>query len=220
MENKYATPFMDFLKSDRQKFVIFISRKQYAIVMDNGLTHDEMIKQLVNMTRPNEVVDELGMPLDPNNSYINDTIVILGYRNPLYVQVQFPERDKISQEQFNCFKELVDTIKEYKKINKDPDSRVCAFANNGFKIETKDYINNLDELLNNISNYVVDTPTNSYELVAGRSLIEKENIVENNIEDKEHVLVKTQGYGSFDILLLFTLLSSITFLVIGILLFI
>ena len=86
MENKYAESFTDYLKGNVKKYMIFISRRQYAIIKADA-DHGDMAKSLISKMRPSEKMDAIGNPLDENNSHYNDTIGLLGYRKPCYMQI-------------------------------------------------------------------------------------------------------------------------------------
>ena len=174
MKNEYASPFSEFLESDSKKYVAFISKRQYVIEIDQSFAHEYMTENLAEITRPNMLMDNFGNPIDKNNSYYNDTIILLGYRDPFYMQIQFPERDKISLEQFNCLKEVLNDVKNHRlKHQDDTEFSVFAFGNENFQIEIKDYKDCLDELLESCSKYIEEPILLPEEVIIGKEICTK-----------------------------------------------
>ena len=235
MNNEFKTPFSEFLKSDNKKYVIFISRRQYAIEIDKSYAHEYMTKDLVKKTRPDEKVDEFGNPVDVNNAFYNDTIVLLGYREPFYMQIEFPRRDKITKEQFECLKDIISDVEKHRANNKDDSEfTVFAFGNNNFDLEAKNYTYNLDELISNCQKEIVDSSYLPDEVIIGKEIKEKKQVSETQVDEMLHQMeenkidengnivlgeyeeLKLMGFSSSSMLMLFTLFSSITLLILGI----
>ena len=235
MNNDFATPFSEFLESENKKYVIFISRRQYAIEIDKSYAHEYMTKDLVKQTRPDEKIDDFGNPIDPNNAFYNDTIVLLGYREPFYMQIEFPRRDKITKEQFECLKRIISDVEKHRANHKDDSEfKVFAFGNNNFNLEAKDYTDNLAELIDNCEKEIVDNDYLLDEVIIGKEIKAKTQLTEaeidemvkqmeeNKIDENGNIVLgeyedlKLMGFSSSSMLMLFTLFSSITLLILGI----
>ena len=77
--NEYATPFSEYLKNGREKFSCVITKSQYTIEIGKIYTHEGMVKDLIQKTRPDIEIDNWGNALNENESYINSNIIIVGY---------------------------------------------------------------------------------------------------------------------------------------------
>ena len=228
MKNKYETPLSEFLEGNGNKYVLFISKKQYAIEIDTSYAHEYMTKDIAKKTRPNMQMDDFGNPIDPNNSHFNDTIVALGYRKPFYMQIQFPERDRITQEQFDCLKWVLEDAKKYHLEHPEEEFKVFAFGNPNFELEPKDYQDNLDELLESVSKYITASTNMADEVIIGKahkqelSIEEAANAIVDNMANNpilgpdSSYKLKIKGYSSILLLSLLTALISACILLFGV----
>ena len=111
MENNYSLPFENYIENANKygKFAMVITKSQYAIEV-NKLTHEEMAADLIKKTRPDIKIDVWGNALNPEESYDNGNILILGYPN--YVLIELPKEEMLSNEQFKCLKNILLDIKK------------------------------------------------------------------------------------------------------------
>lgn len=158
-ENMYEIPFSDYIEhaNSYNKFAIVITKSQYAIEV-NGLTHEEMIADLIKKTRPDIKTDGWGNALNPDETYNNGNIVIAGYEN--YVLVELPRKEMLSNEQFECLKNIFYEVKKYNDSNKEKgygiNYQLDVYGVGNIDIEYADYQDKIDELINKLGNYVSD----------------------------------------------------------------
>lgn len=230
MDNKYATDFSSILESNCEKFLIFISRKQYAVICGND-RHSEMCKKLVTKTRPNMKINDNGDPINPDDSFYNDTIVLLGYRQPLYLEIEFPIIGKITREQFICLKEVLDALKKH-RLKHQTDSDYNVIVNSPtFGITFEDFKNKIDELVEKCSKNIDESLALTNEIIIGKEFKQTKSLAEieidellkqmadNKIDESGNPIVqnygeyKTMGFSSAAMLALFIAFCSITILI-------
>lgn len=232
----YATNLCEFLNGNYYRFVIVISKNQYAMGIDTALTHEGMLVDLIKRIRPNMEIDGFGNAINKNDSYTNDSIVVMGEKG--YMSIQLPNRDRISKEQFDCLTEILYYVKNYNYMaecsNNDIKYEIVAFGNDDISLEAKDYSDNIEELLNNIEKYVVPPAYLPNEVIIGRKFDVKllsaseranlliEKMVNNSIDTSGNPILgenseyRLKGYSSILFLILFSLLSSIIIFSLGI----
>lgn len=174
-ENMYELPFSEYIKyaNAYNKFAMVITKSQYAIEV-NHLTHEEMIADLMKKTRPDIETDNWGNALNPSECYNNGNVVVAGYPN--YVLVELPREEMLSNEQFECLKNILLEIKKYNDNNKEKGYGINYVLNvygvGNINIEYADYQNKIDELLNQLSRYVSDNVDIPEEVIIGTPLLQ------------------------------------------------
>ena len=170
-DNNYSLPFSEYLKTLNGKYAIAITKRQYAIIV-GGLIHEGMVVNLIKMTRPDIQIDDWGNPLNLNESYMNGNIMILGGTN--YMQIELPQKELLSIEQFEKLKEILLEIKEYnesicKEKNGNP-FEVYVFGIGLINISYNIDNGSIDELINILSNYTMDNLPIKDEVIIGEEI--------------------------------------------------
>ena len=175
-DNTYSLPFSEYIKNAKEynKFAIAITKCQYAMEV-NRLTHDEMVSDLIKKIRPDIKTDSWGNALNPDESFNNSNIVIVGYPN--YVLVELPKNELLSNEQFDCLKNILYEVKKYNEGNKERgygiNYELNVYGVGNIAIEFADYQNNVSELIDKLKCYVTDDIVLPDEEIIGVSLSEK-----------------------------------------------
>lgn len=193
--NNYSLPFSDYMKNARGKFAIVITKSQYAIVVD-GFTHEGMVADLIKKTRPDIEIDVWGNALNPSESYLNGNVAIVGY--PEFVQLELPNSEYLSFEQFECIKNILLDIKKYNDNNHERgygrDYELMVFSNEYYNqlanIETDYYQNKIDELIRQLEKCVSNEVKIPNEVIIGTKFKVNENSVVFDNEELIHNRVR------------------------------
>lgn len=172
-KKNYNISFLEYLNNYRGKFVIMISRNQYAIDIDIDMSHEEMITDLIEKTREDVRMDLWGNPLDRENSYKKDTVFLIGY--PGYMYIEFNDVDEFSPEQYDCLSEIFYYVKNYNddcNANFRVPYEIHSSDLRRFGVENS-YKVNLDVLLEVLrENVKDDLPRPDDEIIIGRKFDE------------------------------------------------
>lgn len=164
--NNYSLSFKEYLNDAKEKFAAIISKNQYAI--DQGkLTHEGMLRDLISLTRPDIEMDSWGNAIDSNMKYVNGNIVLCGYPN--YVQIELPEKEMFSEEQFDCLKEILLDIKN-KNEELEEKYKLVVFGAGIIPLDGDDYANRIDYLIEFLSQYISDNYIVPDEQIIGEKL--------------------------------------------------
>lgn len=166
IENDYSMPFSKCLNQKRSKYLIVITKLQYATFF-GGTIHEYMYTDLVRKIRPDIEIDEWGNPANPSEGFNNEYIVINGYPDALFVEL--PKEDMLSPEQFEKLKGILLELKEYIKAAKS-NANYELYVNDGSKIKLVEYCytgNDIDALIEKISTYVQEPSMVHEEVIIG-----------------------------------------------------
>ena len=238
IENNSRT-FKDYLEKDnREKYAIVITKSQYAI-KQRFIAHEDMVKYLINKTRPDIETDEWGNSINGSEVYNDSNIVMVGYRN--YALIEIPRREMLSPEQFNCLKEILLEIKKYnEKIDKQgygEKFELNVYGNYDLKLDYDNYQDKVDELIEKLSVFVKEPSFISPEVIIGKPLIsnKKSEIASSKTQEEidgekmlnelyeyfhsaEEEKSKVRGFSTISIIAVITSLITIGILVLGIIL--
>ena len=167
----YKHSFKEYLNEHREKFVSVITKSQFAM-LTGFLTHDEMSRILINTTRPDIKTDGWGNALDDNQRYTNGNIIMCGY--PGYVQVELPHVEMLSKEQYECLKEKIEDVRRYnQKIDEQgygDKYELMVYGVGNIHIDWKDYKDEVDSLLEELSKYVKEPDNIPKEVIVGDAI--------------------------------------------------
>lgn len=176
MEENYSLTFNEYMENPRKygKYAIVITKSQYAIEV-NEYTHEGMVADLKRKTRPDIKIDCWGNSLDKSKDYMDGNIVIVGYPN--YMLVELPKKEYLSDEQFECFKNILYAIKEYNKITKqeygESSFDLIVYGTGNIKIKYDNYKDRIDELIDLLSGYVSSDVNVPEEEIIGAPISQK-----------------------------------------------
>ena len=170
--NDYIIPFSQYIKNMQGKYAIAITKIQYAMII-GGLTHEGMAAKLMKSIRPDIKMDDWGNAINPLESYNNGNIMILGY--PYYMQIELPHMELLSHEQFEKLKSILLEIKNYNDSNIKFGKKFGLLVIGGYlmRIETKEYQDNIDDLINELSFYVQENEFIPNEVIIGEKILQR-----------------------------------------------
>ncbi len=246
MEDKeeYNLSFDEHIKHNRGKYVIVVTKSQYAIRRDEErriATHNDLIHTLITKTRPDLEVDYWGNALNSNERYTDSNIIIYG--KPHYFQMELPKKELLSPKQFEELEKMLNTLKnENKKIDEKgygTKYEVKVFGSDLINIDSKkDYDDEIDTLIDNLKGYVKEPKDIKEEVIIGKPLVPLEKSkketgeilagemvtswVNNNLDWDNDFPVYTEdehkklGYSAIMLLTLITGIISIVILVLAV----
>ena len=164
----YSMPFSEYLRDPRGygKFAIAITRSQY-IILTGGVTHEGMAAKIIKSVRPDVETDDWGNAKDPNDSFENDNIIILGY--PTDMDVNLPRNSLLTPEQLDKLESILMAVKDY---NETSENKYVVKVSPGrqIDIEWDEYQDKIDDLITLLREYVHDYDTSdSKEVIIGES---------------------------------------------------
>lgn len=172
-DGNYAKPFSEYLEERSRKCVCFITKSQYIIKTSYYTIHEEMISDLIKQIRPDIQVDFFGNPINGSEPFNNSNIIITGY--PGYLSVMLPQTELFSTEQFDSLKQVLLDVKKYNSNRSIRPYELYVSGNGSIKVKWKDYENDIDELIENLSKYISNNVKISKEIILGESFDKKNN---------------------------------------------
>ena len=197
----YSRSFLDYLDymekpGGNKKFVIVVSRNQYAIEIDNSITHDNMYADLVSNIRPDVRIDNHGNAINEEEKFTNDMAIILG--EPGYISFQLPDNG-LTEEQFKCIKEILGYINNYNRNAKlegnNKNFIVFAYSNSNNLIKAADYQDNIEDLIAKMKENIDDNIEIKPEVIIGK---EFEKVKQKNYESYADYLLTQMEEGKID----------------------
>lgn len=167
------------------KFAAVLTKQQFAMET-NIHTHEDGTKDLIEKTRPDIEIDVWGNAVNEDEKYTNSYAVILGY--PGYVQIELPEKEMLSPDQFRVLKEEV--LEPIKINNSKVDecgfgekTELVVFCNGVVKIHFENFTDKIEELISMLEPLVQKPQTIKDEVIIGTPFKEKEKKEEPILEE-------------------------------------
>lgn len=210
----YNNSLYQYLSEDdiRKKAVIIITNQQSSIISANDKAEHFELKGML--------LDKIINLDNTNNMFLNEIITI--FIGPNDFLICLPDNGKISKKQFLELEEMIYYVESCnQRNNRIHEIKVDYNSNMNIKY---DYLkNDIKELLSQLSNYINEPKYFYNENIIGRDLLTNYErasmMVEQlaNYEDNENNYDRfIKGYSSIFLLSLFSLLSSIIFLIMGV----
>ena len=167
----FNTPFSEYIKSPDGKLVITITKCQYVFDAEPSGDHALMAVDLIRKIRPDLKIDDWGNAYNRDEDFREHNIFLFGYRN--FSLVSLPKSEMLSVEQYNKLEEILLNIKEYnerqsKSYRSIWELFIDAPENSGIK--SGNYETRIDELLEDLKNYITDDYVKPNEEIIGTSL--------------------------------------------------
>ena len=169
-----TSPFNDYIDNPDGKYVVTITKSQYVFYADYGNDHALMAAELIRRIRPDLKIDGWGNAYNREEDFRLHNIFIFGYTN--YSLVSIPDKEMLSIEQF---KELEKILLNIKENNENKEKRVWELfidAPLNTNIESGNYENKIDELLDKLENYITDDYEKPNEVIIGKKISKKNTL--------------------------------------------
>lgn len=166
-----TSPFSDYIDNPDGKYVVTITKSQYVFYADFGNDHALMAAELIRRIRPDMKIDEWGNAYNREEDFRYHNILIFGYPN--YSLVSIPEKEMLSIEQFKELEKILLNIKEHNESKKNGVWELFIDAPLNTNIESGNYENKIDELLDKLENYITDDYEKPNEVIIGKKIVNK-----------------------------------------------
>lgn len=166
-----TSPFNDYIDNPDGKYVVTITKSQYVFYADFGNDHALMAAELIRRIRPDLKIDGWGNAYNREEDFRLHNIFIFGYPN--YSLVSIPEKEMLSIEQFKELKKILLNIKEHNESKKNGVWELFIDAPLNTNIESGNYENKIDELLDKLENYITDDYEKPNEVIIGKKIVNK-----------------------------------------------
>ncbi len=166
-----TSPFSDYIDNPDGKYVVTITKSQYVFYADYGNDHALMAAELIRRIRPDIKIDEWGNAYNREEDFRYHNIFIFGYPN--YSLVSIPEKEMLSIEQFKELEKILLNIKEHNESKKNGVWELFIDAPLNTNIESGNYENKIDELLDKLENYITDDYEKPNEVIIGKKIVNK-----------------------------------------------
>lgn len=166
-----TSPFSDYIDNPDGKYVVTITKSQYVFYADFGNDHALMAAELTRRIRPDIKIDGWGNAYNREEDFRLHNIFIFGYPN--YSLVSIPEKEMLSIEQFKELEKILLNIKEHNESKKNGVWELFIDAPLNTNIESGNYENKIDELLDKLENYITDDYEKPNEVIIGKKIVNK-----------------------------------------------
>lgn len=166
-----TSPFSDYIDNPDGKYVVTITKSQYVFYADFGNDHALMAAELIRRIRPDMKIDGWGNAYNREEDFRYHNILIFGYPN--YSLVSIPEKEMLSIEQFKELEKILLNIKEHNESKKNGVWELFIDAPLNTNIESGNYENKIDELLDKLENYITDDYEKPNEVIIGKKIVNK-----------------------------------------------
>lgn len=166
-----TSPFNDYIDNPDGKYVVTITKSQYVFYADFGNDHALMAAELTRRIRPDIKIDGWGNAYNREEDFRLHNIFIFGYPN--YSLVSIPEKEMLSIEQFKELEKILLNIKEHNESKKNGVWELFIDAPLNTNIESGNYENKIDELLDKLENYITDDYEKPNEVIIGKKIVNK-----------------------------------------------
>ncbi len=166
-----TSPFSDYIDNPDGKYVVTITKFQYVFYADYGNDHALMAAELTRRIRPDIKIDGWGNAYNHEEDFRYHNILIFGYTN--YSLVSIPEKEMLSIEQFKELEKILLNIKEHNESKKNGVWELFIDAPLNTNIESGNYENKIDELLDKLENYITDDYEKPNEVIIGKKIVNK-----------------------------------------------